>query len=485
MLLPSKLRNYCSIAIVLTVSCVLVTSWSRLPHKPWVSGYSKIKQSLTWNGQSTSHIPPLPPAYSQTAPKLTDCAERLGPPFLQRASNTSVNYCSDPSSSKLTCFRTHASTKRTDSFCIGTPAVFDGEEMKFKLGCALSDLTEQQVAAGVPDLAQFPSYWYDTGPRLILEKHVKLDPVETVRSEDIGLPKDYTILVRREAPIDNLFHHFMQIFSIFLTLDILQLVLDPVTGNPFFRAEDVENTRVVIFDDHDEGPFYDQWTAFAKRPVMRIEDLHSDPIPAPENIIIPLPGVANPLWQDDWEPKECEESKLLQVFSQRMLSFYDINDKPGLPDRPLVLTFIDRTEKRSLIDKEAYINDLKPSYPDVEINLVNFASLSFAEQLRTIRKTDILAGVHGAGLTHGIFLQPSSTMVEIMPHDFNHKGFRNLAKSLGHRYFTTHAIEHVNYTTSKGWQYDDLFIEQDRFNGLIDTAIKSMYHRGLRNDDVN
>lgn len=485
MLLPSKLRNYRSIAIVLTLSCVLVTSWSLLPHKPWISGVSKVKQPLTWNGQSTSHMPPLPPAYSQTPPKLTDCTERLGPPFLQSASNTSVNYCSDASSSKLTCFRTHASTKRTDSFCIGTPAVFDGEEMKFKLGCALSDLTEQQVAAGVPDLAQFPSYWYDTGPRIILEKHVKLDPAETVQSENIGLPKDYSILVRREAPIDNLFHHFMQIFSIFLTLDILQLVLDPVTGNPFFRAEDVENTRVVIFDDHENGPFYDQWTAFAKRPVMRIEDLHFDPIPAPENIIVPLPGVANPLWQDDWEPKECEESKLLQVFSQRMLSFYDINDEPGPPDRPLVLTFIDRTEKRSLIDKEAYINDLKPSYPSMEINLVNFASLSFAEQLRTIRKTDILAGVHGAGLTHGIFLQPSSTMVEIMPHDFNHKGFRNLAKSLGHRYFTTHAIEHANYTTSKGWQYDDVFIEQDRFNGLIDTAIKSMYHRGLRNDDVN
>lgn len=218
---------------------------------------------------------------------------------------------------------------------------------------------------------------------------------------------------------------------------------------------------------------------------MRIEDLHSDLIPAPENIIVPLPGVTNPYWQDEWEPKECEESKLLQVFSQRMLSFYNINNELEPPDRPLVLTFINRTEKRSLINKEAYINDLKPSYPDVEINLVNFASLSFVEQLRTIRKTDILAGVHGAGLTHGIFLQPSSTMVEIMPHDFNHKGFRNLAKSLGHRYFTTHAIEHANYTTSKGWQYDNIFIEQDRFNGLIDTAIKSMYHRGLRNDDVN
>lgn len=349
--------------------------------------------------------------------------------------------------------------------------------MKFKLGCALTDFNEQQVAAGVPSLAQFPTYWYETGPQLIIGRHVHLDPMWTVASQDTGLPKDYIILVRREAAIDNLFHHFMQIFSVFMTLDVLQLVLDPVTGNPLFRAEDVENTRVVIFDDHDEGPFYDQWTAFAKRPVMRIKDLHSDSTPALVNIIIPLPGSANPLWQDDWEPKECGESNLLQLFSQRMLSFYDIKDKPGYPTRPLVLTFIDRREKRSLVDKEAYINHLKILYPDVEINLVNFASLPFAEQLRTIRNTDILAGVHGAGLTHGIFLQPSSTMVEILPRDFNHKGFRNLAKILGHRYFTTHASDNANYT-NRGWQYDDVFLEQDSFNNLIDTAIKSMNERG-------
>ena len=485
MLLPSTLRKYLSITIFLIVYYVLVISWSLLPHRPWTISSFQIRLSPTWNDRSTPSLSPLPLVYSQTASKLTGCARRLGTPLIQEASNTSVNYCSNASSSSLTCFRTHVSTERIDSFCIGTPAVFDREEMKFELGCALSDSTEQQVAADVPAFARFPSYWYETGPRIILQRHVKMDPGETVRSEHIGLPKNFTILVRREAAIDNLFHHLMQIFSTFLTLDVLQMALDPVTGNPFFRAEDVANTRVVIFDDHEEGPFFDQWTAFAKRPLMRIQDLQSDATPAPENIIVPLPGAANMLWQDDWAPSHCEESKLLQVFSQRMLDFYGINDELGPPERPLVLTFLSRTEKRSLINKEAYIDGLRLSYPNVEINLVNFASLPFAEQLRTIRETDILAGVHGAGLTHGIFLRPSSTMVEIMPPNFNHKGFRNLAKFSGHRYFTTHADEHANYTTPKGWQTDDVFIEQDRFNGLMNAAIKSMYHRGLRNDDVN
>ena len=482
MLLYSKTRTYLFVAVAIIIFWLLVTCWPFSPVISWTSGFFRIKQSATSHNQSDLHNPPLPSAYVQTAPKLTDCAAHDGPLFLQSASKTLVNYCNNASSSSLNCFRTHPSAKRTDSFCIGTPAVFDGKEARFKLGCALNDLTEEQMTAGVPELAQFPSYWYETGPGLILDRHVALDPVETVRSDTIGLPKDYTILVRREAPIDNLFHHLMQIFSVFLTLDILQMVLDPVTGNPFFRAESIKNTRVVIFDDHKEGPFYDQWTAFAKRPMERIKNLPSGL--AAENIIIPLAGIANPFWQSDWEPKACEEPGLLQVFSQRILDFYDVHDELGPPDRPLVLTFIDRTEKRSLINKEDCINDLRSSYPNVEINLVNFALLSFAEQLRVIRETDILAGIHGAGLTHGIFLQPSSAMVEIMPFDFNHKGFRNLAKSLRLGYFTTHAIENTN-KMNKGWQYDDVVIEQDRFKDLIGTAIKSMYHRGLLNDDVN
>ena len=476
MLLRSTYRNYCSLVTLLVVSFVLLVSWRLLPHEPLTDGFYKI--SPIWTGLKDSSISPLPQLYSQVPAKVNDCTERTGALFLQRASNASVNYCDDASSSTLTCFRTDASKKRTDSFCIGTPAVFDSGKTEYKLGCALTDLTEQQVAAGVPSLAQFPTYWYETGPGLILNRHVNLDPVEFVPTQDTTFPKYYDILVRREAPVDNLFHHFMQIFSIYMTLDVLQLTIDGRTGGPTFRAQDVHNTRVVVFDDHEDGPFYDQWQAFATTPTIRAKDLHPGLTSPMVNIIIPLPGSANPLWQDDWLPADCGEHNLLQLFSQRLLDFYGITDMPNSSDSPLTLTFIDRREKRSLVDKDAYVNHLKTLYPDIEITLVNFAALSFTEQLKLIRKTDILAGVHGAGLTHGIFLRPSSTMVEVLPHDFNYKGFRNIAKILGHQYFATHSTENANYS-SRGWQYDDVFIEENRFDKLIDTAIMSMKHRDL------
>lgn len=487
MLLPAKIRSSRLAAVVLTVSIVLAISWSLSRSGSLATSRFKITQSAVCSGENVSNLRPLPPAYSQSASNSNYCAERLGTPFLRDASSTSINYCSPASPSSLTCFRTHVSTERIDSFCIGTHAIFDQEVRTFRLNCALGDLTDQQVAAGVPAFDDFPSYWYETGPRNIFQTYVKLDPGEPVPSEHAKIPETYTILVRREgpSPINNVFHHLMQIFSIFLTLDVLQMVPTAVTGHPIFRPGDIENTRVLILDEYDEGPFFDQWKIFAKRPLMRMQNSLTDLNSSLENIIVPLPGAANMLWQDDWVPRDCEQSKLLQVFAQRMLNFYHVVDEQEPLETPIVLTFIDRTEKRSLVNKETYISGLKASYPNIHINLVNFASLSFAEQLRTIRKTDILAGVHGAGLTHSIFLRPSSAVVEIMPPNFNHKGFRNLAKLSGLRYYTTHAVEHVNYTTPKGWQIDDVFIEQDRFNGLMDVAITSVYHKGLRDDDVN
>ena len=437
------------------------------------------------NDNTTFRVPSLPEIYLHTVPKSIDCEKRLGPSFIEHASKTLVNYCTEASSSSLYCFRPRPSTEKMDQFCVGTSAVLDRDQLGYKLGCSLGDLTEKQRAAGIPAFGDFPDYWYETGPRAIFSKHIGLDPQQTFSFPRDGSPRNFTIIVRREAAVHNLFHHLMQIFSLYLTLDIMQTTRDPRTGNPLYGSEDYQNTRVVIFDDHEDGPFYEQWAAFGKRPLIRKEAFIFDSDTATEEIIVPLPGSANIFWQVGPVPSQCKESKLLQVFSQRILDFHSIKDESLRPDRPLVLTFIDRTGQRSLVNKRHHIEALKLAYPKVEINLVDFASLSLADQFRTVRQTDILAGVHGAGLTHSIFLRSPSAIVEILPPDLIHKSFRNIANVLGHRYYTTHATEHPNYTTPGGWHSDNIFIEQNRFIDLMGTAIKSMYQRGLLNDDVN
>jgi capsular polysaccharide biosynthesis protein len=134
----------------------------------------------------------------------------------------------------------------------------------------------------------------------------------------------------------------------------------------------------------------------------------------------------------------------------------------------------------------SYFEELKATIPHVKVQIIDFAAISFKEQLQIIHETDVLVGVHGAGLTHGMFLREGSVMVEILPPDLTHKGFRNLAGVMGHTYLSTHATKPPETNSKDGnWHTEDVFLEKDRFIDLMEVAIKTLYNKGLRNYDVN
>lgn len=443
-----------------------------------------------------SEMLPVPSDYHRAPMESEFCAERFGMKYLETLSNNVASYCDPNSASSLTCFRSKtAKDDRLDSFCVGGPAVFDAHERRFKMGCELREWTDEEREQGIPPLERLSTYWYETGPRHLLNHYITIDTPD----DDMPLPastdtpRTHTILIKREETTENPWHALMEILSVSFSLDVLQITRNPATNQPFFHPGDVDNTQVLILDGEPEGPVYDLWGLFSGKPVIRLNDdtvstvsLHSD------NIILPLAGGSNPFWQADWDVLSCDHSDLLRTFSYRVLDFYKVEDIPETEPRPLKLTFIDRTGHRRLVNKKSNLERLQIKYPDLEIELIDLAAISFSEQLNIIRRTDILVGVHGAALTHGMFLQPGSAMVEILPHDLNHKGFRNVAKVLGHRYFTAHsAVAIPEYYLQqenekvKRWQLEDIFLEEDRFMNLMETAVASMYHRGYLDTDVN
>ncbi|MCJ1381484.1 hypothetical protein MMC17_004595 [Xylographa soralifera] len=352
------------------------------------------------------------------------------------------------------------------------------------MDCRFRKLTQAESTNGIPRFEQFPSYWYETGPRYIFNKYIRTDTTGDTLPASTKHKRLFSILIKCEEKITNLWHSLMEISALYMTLDVLRVTQDQVTGGPFLTAEDVHDTQIVILDDHPDGPYYDMWTLFASKPVIRINKLPTNEILDVNSLIVPLPGASNPLWQGDWKAHSCNHSELLRAFSQRVLKFYSIDTELKNLDSPLLLTFIDRKEKRRLINKDLYIEKLRSKFPAIEIQMVDFAALSFVEQIRIARRTDILVGVHGAGLTHELFLRAGSAVVEIIPHSLAHKGFRNLAKLLGHGYFSSHADDRPTTTVKDAWQTDDVSIEEDRFMTLMEIAVKSMYNRGLPNSDV-
>ncbi|RMJ23419.1 hypothetical protein PHISP_05699 [Aspergillus sp. HF37] len=421
----------------------------------------------------------FPPEYSMTPFESRFCADRFGIPYLEHLRDSATEYCTSESSSALTCFHAKITdTLRIDTMCIGQDSGFDPATRKFRLGCELRELNESKTSVPIPKYGKFNNYWYRTGPQVIFDESVVL--WNKIRSQERQCSPNYTILTKREGS-KNLWHCLMEIFSMTIALDVLQISTRPNDSRPFLTAANAENTQVVFLDDEDDGPYFDLWSVFAQKPTLRMKDVPG--ITSFENIIVPLAGGSNPFWQGDWEAHSCEDSALLRTFSRRILNFYDVGAREPRQGDWIVVTFIDRVENRRLVDQERYLELLRSTFAHIKVQSIDFAIIPFNAQLEVIRDTDLLLGVHGAGLTHAMFLQPRSSVVEILPSSFNHKGFRNVAGVMGHSYFSAHASEQP-LRKRKDWQHDDVYLEQDKFMELMNIAIKATYKKGHRNYDT-
>ncbi|KAH6711267.1 hypothetical protein BKA61DRAFT_613384 [Leptodontidium sp. MPI-SDFR-AT-0119] len=408
------------------------------------------------------------------------CQDRYGRKYLENLHDSSTGYCTPNSQTNMTCFhsKTAASDPRVDMFCLGKSAVYDPADKKFKLGCEQRTLTASETDRGIPGLSSLSSYWYGTGPKVLYDSAVQLHN----NVEGSSPTPNFTILLKREGAW-NPWHCLMEIWSLIMSLDVLRTTSDPDTGKPFFTVEDAENTQILILDDQDDGPYYEMWTMFAKKPIIRIADYPAEK--KVENIILPLAGASNPLWQGDWEAHPCEKSELLHTFTHRILNFYKI-DVWAPHQGDLVLTYIDRKESRRLIDAELYLEELKTVIPHLKTQSIDFAAMTFGEQLKIVRDTDILVGVHGAGLTHGMFLREGSVMVELLPDTLNYKGFRNLAGLVGDTYLSAHADARLaeEGKNRQDWHKEDIYVGKEKFIEVMKVAVKTLYNKGYRSFDI-
>ena len=342
---------------------------------------------------------------------------------------------------------------------------------------------------------------YETGPGYVLNHFVDLGPQATEPKSTPGKSRGtcpqgpdrgYKILVKREGET-NPWHTLLEIFSLYLTLDTLSIT--PLPDNPavrepqpesYFTSARAENSQVVILDSRTDGPFFSLWGLLTGKPTVRIAELPPDD--CEQDILLPLPGGSNPLWHSDWTPQSCSLSTLTRTFSKRLLTHYSI--PPPEPSNEIItVTIIDRKATRRLKDLHRFAENLQAKYDEqsisTSIRTVDFASLTFQEQLKVVRNTDVLVGVHGAGMVHTMFMTPDSASVEIFPPTLRYPVYRNLAKLNGVRYFSTHAKTVFSEELARrDWHSEDLEIGEEDFVEIVDLAIKSVYNRGTLNLDA-
>ncbi|KAF3933194.1 hypothetical protein ABW20_dc0101607 [Dactylellina cionopaga] len=341
---------------------------------------------------------------------------------------------------------------------------------------------------GVQPPNQFGRYFSDTGPGTQLSRGWDYN-IEAPAPKNPSECKSSIMLVGMEGNI-NFWHTTMELWSAFLTMEALRKAVkarERLFGTDKNSTDiwDEDNVEIYVQSnlakEQKGAPIFDMWNTVVGKPLKDIKELKKG---CYKSVILPLPGGANPFWKDHWKQRNCEKSTLMDTFVERVLRHYKIDDaeidkaSEADPEKDKVrVSIISRQHNRRILGMDGYIKKLQQKYADTAIiEPVILENLTIAEQFVWARKTDVLVGVIGAGMTHTMFIREGAAVVEFMhPEPFWYFGFGNIARQRRLEYFAVHG-EKIQ-VKSEGWQTDDVQVSEKVFVDALSKAIEGQKAR--------
>ncbi|XP_061641895.1 EGF domain-specific O-linked N-acetylglucosamine transferase isoform X5 [Phyllopteryx taeniolatus] len=140
---------------------------------------------------------------------------------------------------------------------------------------------------------------------------------------------------------------------------------------------------------------------------------------------------------------DCSSEGMFRAFSQHVLHRLNILQNGPMAGRVRVTLLGRSTEYRRIINQNELVNALK-TVLQLEVSVLDYKykDVPFPEQLRITHNSDIFIGMHGAGLTHLLFLPDWAVVFEL--YNCQDEGcYRDLARLRGIRYVTWHKMDKV------------------------------------------
>jgi capsular polysaccharide biosynthesis protein len=223
------------------------------------------------------------------------------------------------------------------------------------------------------------------------------------------------------------------------------------------RFLDLPWTSVILADGHPATPLDTGWqTLFGD--VTRISTLVPRAVRFERLVLSPLG------WDSALLAHRARALPLAEDFRRFVLGAHRLAVDAPRPPGPLRVTVIRRQDyraharsrpglvRRKLANEEALVAAVQ-ALGDVVVRVAAFEELAVREQLALVVDTDALVGMHGAGLTHALFLPPWAGVIELFPayQSPRTRHFRSIAR--WRRLFYAHwqnrdpAREHADFRT--------------------------------------
>lgn len=245
---------------------------------------------------------------------------------------------------------------------------------------------------------------------------------------DVTLDKP-TLILKLDAT-SNMYHHFCDFLNLYLS--------QHVNGSTFNR-----DNHILLWDTFPyRGPFASVWTAFTRNPILTLSDFKGKRVCFRDVTFPLLPRMIFGLYYNMPLIPGCTQSGLFRSFNRHLL--YHLQQPPTEVlhnDATLHITFISRSTKyRRVLNEEALIKALKRALEQehipVNIHLVDLNHrLPFSDQVALTSRSDVLIGMHGAGLTHTL-LQPDYGVLFELHNCQDPDCYRDLARLRGTHYLT-------------------------------------------------
>lgn len=120
-----------------------------------------------------------------------------------------------------------------------------------------------------------------------------------------------------------------------------------------------------------------------------------------------------------------------------------------------------------MANEEEIVNILKKGNM-MKLNVIDMAKMSYADQLRMIRSSNVIVGIHGAGLMFIMFAAEEAVLVEIHPSYRQDRHFRHAARMTGKIYMPMRTTRRESCQGSS----DNVFVEPEEFAKTMDGALR-------------
>ncbi|XP_046439700.1 EGF domain-specific O-linked N-acetylglucosamine transferase-like [Daphnia pulex] len=217
-----------------------------------------------------------------------------------------------------------------------------------------------------------------------------------------------TFIMKIDATV-NMYHHFCDFFNLYASLHLNG------THHEMFSRD----VNILIWETYNyHSNFGITWSVFTKNPLMNLRTFQGKRVCFREVIFPLLPRMIFGLYYNTPVVWGCQESGLFHAFSKFILHRLKIPKRTAidLVELPRIkITLLSRnTQYRRILNEKALLDKLRSSPRQYTIQRVEFThETDFRQQLNIIQDTDIFIGMHGAGLTHLLFLPDWASVFEL------------------------------------------------------------------------